>query len=62
MQSYFEINVSKDGKHYFATSPRSLTDRSAAWSALEDFRKRFPAEEGFFVTMVYWDCKGTFCS
>lgn len=69
MQNHFEINVSRfidngmDSRwqHYFATSPRSLTDTASAWAAFDDFKKRFPTEEGFKVTMTYWECKGHGC-
>ena len=49
----YEINVVKDGRHYFATHERSLTDTKAAENALKDFKKRFPEEEGFLITITY---------
>jgi hypothetical protein len=49
----YEINVAKDGKHYFATNERSLTGSKEAENALKDFKKRFPEEEGFTVTISY---------
>lgn len=58
MPSYYEINVSLNGRHYFATAPRSLTLYSEAMCAAADFQKRFPAAEGFKVTMTHWECRG----
>lgn len=48
----YEINVVRNGKHYFATHPRSLTDPNTIREVADDFRKRFPASEGFRV-IVY---------
>lgn len=49
----YEINVSKNGKHYFATHERSLTGQSEAEKAFKDFQERFPESEGFEVTISY---------
>lgn len=58
MQSYYEINVSKDGRHMFATHPRSLQDEERALKCLKLMRKKFPVSEGYNVSMTYWNCKG----
>ena len=44
---HFEINVSKNGKHLFATAPRSLTTMSELRSLYSLLRLRFPSEEGY---------------
>jgi penicillin-binding protein-related factor A (putative recombinase) len=49
----YEINVSKNGKHYFATHERSLPYTKEAEEAFKDFKVRFPEEEGFNVTITY---------
>ena len=49
----YEINVAKDGKHYFATHERSLWGTKEAENALKDFKNRFPEAEGFIVTITY---------
>jgi hypothetical protein len=49
---FYEINVSKDGRHYFATHERSLIGKVEALKAYHDFVKRFPASEGFYVTLT----------
>lgn len=57
---YYEINVSKNGKHVFATSERSLKDTEAAHALASDFKMlRFPASHGFVVTMTRWEVIGT---
>ena len=58
-QSPYEINVSKDGKHLFATAPRSGVALRHSLEALTEIRSRFPKHEGWEVTMTHWDCKGT---
>lgn len=49
----YEINVALNGRHYFATAPRSLTTSKAASNMLIDFVKRFPASEGFNISVSY---------
>jgi len=56
---YFEINVSKNGRHYFATAQRSLRDPGEAQTAYEDLRARFPEAEGFEVTVTKYETVGT---
>lgn len=59
---HFEINVSKNGLHYFATAPRSLTDWDAAKAATVNFRVRFPTAEGFEIMCTYWETSGKRCT
>lgn len=56
---YYEINVSLNGQHLFATAERSLTTWHSAKMAYELLRERFPASEGFGVTMTRWESVGT---
>ena len=58
MQSYFEINVAKDGYHVFATAPRSCTTRDQAEAVVKILRARMPESDGFEYRVTYWDCKG----
>lgn len=58
MHDYFEINVSKDGRHLFATAPRSLTTRKEYEAALELLKEKFPEAEGYSVTATYWEHRG----
>lgn len=48
----YEINVSKNGKHYFATHARSIRGRQHANDILADFSKRFPKKEGFELELL----------
>lgn len=43
--SYFEINVSLNGRHYFATHPRSIQYQSDLVKICADFEKRFPVHD-----------------
>lgn len=50
---YYEIIVSKKGKHYFSVGDRSLTDSNKAKEVYIDLRRRFPAHEGFELRALY---------
>lgn len=47
----FEINVSKHGRHYFATHARSIADRNTCKILFEEFMSKFPAKDGYCVTV-----------
>lgn len=48
--THYEVNVSRNGQHFFATAPRSLLTRQQALDAVNAFMERFPAEDGYKVT------------
>lgn len=50
---HYEINVAKDGLHYFATHDRSLRDEEHAKGVYEMFKKVFPQGKGFEVTVHF---------
>ena len=60
MESYYEINVSRNGKHIFATAPRSLSghepEEAMAVTYLMD--NKFPKSEGYEVSVAH--CSITF--
>ena len=58
MQSYYELNVAKDGKHLFATAERSAVNFSKAEELVRLFRKKFPNSEGYEISVTYWKCEG----
>lgn len=58
MQSYFEVNVSLNGTHFFATSPRSITNADKAKDVVREIMKRFPKSDGFEVAISYEKCVG----
>ena len=47
----YEINVSLNGVHLFATHERSLTSRRAADTLYTLFCQKFPLCDGYVVTM-----------
>jgi hypothetical protein len=59
MQSHYEINVSLDGKHLFATTERSARDEDKARHLFDLFRKKFPASDGYDVRVTRWEGLGT---
>ena len=44
---HYEINVSKNGRHFFATAERSLATEKEALAMFELFKVKFPSNEGF---------------
>lgn len=49
----FEINVSLNGKHLFATHERSIRHSYELERVLPEIQKRFPIEEGFNIDVSY---------
>ena len=49
MESYYEINVSLNGRHLFATAPRSAKTEAEVDRIMKVFIKKFPKEEGFKI-------------
>lgn len=56
MQSHYEINVSLDGRHLFATAPRSCVTKRDAQTVYRQLAKRFPESEGFAISVTFADC------
>lgn len=56
---HYEINVSKNGRHYFATHERSLTDYEKAKEVFADICRCFPESEGFCVSISKYETIGT---
>jgi hypothetical protein len=50
MHDYYEINVAKNGRHFFATSERSLNYRDDYEKVLKVMLEKFPEIEGYSVT------------
>ena len=50
-QNMYEINVSKNGQHYFATDERSLSSKQKALEMVAHFRSVFPESEGYKVDL-----------
>lgn len=58
MQSYYEINISKNGQFVFATAERSATSESSAKKLFKLLKEKFPESEGYKVEATYWECAG----
>lgn len=56
---YYEINVAFQGGHLFATAPRSITTEEKAEAVWDLFRKKFPKESGYEVTLSYYETSGS---
>lgn len=52
---YFEINVSLNGQHFFATAERSVTDRAKLAVVLDAMTRAFPAWKGYEVSATEWN-------
>ena len=60
--NYYEINISHNGKHFFATAPRSiltLARLNDVYAALAD---RFHEADGYLLTVTYWRTEGSHIS
>lgn len=57
-ESHFEINVSHNGRHLFATAPRSGVRKGDAERVFAEISARFPKTEGFEISVTHWDCVG----
>lgn len=55
---YYEINVSLNGKHLFATHKRSVTSGSKLKEVYNIFKDKFSKEDGFEITVTYYEEKG----
>lgn len=56
--SHYEIIVSLNGKHLFATAERSITTPDSLDATMRLFQAKFPASEGFALSATYWVCRG----
>lgn len=56
--TWYEINISKDGKHYFATHERSITTINKAVEIRDRLKKAMPEKEGFEYTITQWQKTG----
>ena len=52
---YYEINVSLNGKHLFATADRSITVSWKAEEIYKLFKEKFPESEGYKISVTKWE-------
>ena len=50
--SYYEINVSRNGIHFFATDERSIIDKRTMQNVLKVFKAKFPENEGYNILVI----------
>ncbi len=55
---YYEINVSLNGRHLFATAERSITSPWKAEEMYKLFAEKFPEEEGYKIDVTEWERRG----
>ena len=48
---YYEINVAKNGKHFFATSERSITNEGKLKEVYKELKRAFPEEQGYSINV-----------
>ena len=56
---YYEINVSLNGRHFFATAERSITSEWEAEKVYKLFKEKFPENEGYKISVTRWSKIGT---
>lgn len=57
---YYEINVSLNGQHLFATDKRSITNKIALKVIYKIFKEKFPQEEGYNIMVSYYETTGKY--
>lgn len=58
IQSHYEVNVSLNGRHLFATADRSCINAVELENVLDVFVKKFPKSEGFKISYTKITCEG----
>ncbi|MHA1345018.1 MAG: hypothetical protein ACTSO3_01325 [Candidatus Heimdallarchaeaceae archaeon] len=58
MENYYEINVSLNGSHFFATDSRSIKTEKDLKKILPIIKEKFPEEEGYEIFCHYWEAAG----
>ena len=57
---YYEVNVSLNGKHLFATDKRSITTKHELEDIYKIFKEKFPQKDGYNIMVNRVDVVGTF--
>lgn len=58
--TYYEINVSLNGQHFFATDKRSITNKIALKIVYKILKEKFPLEEGYDIIVSQYETVGKF--
>lgn len=57
---YYEINVSLNGHHFFATAERSITSKDKLKKVWEAMKKAFPQSEGYEMSATLYSHVGEY--
>ena len=57
---YYEINVSLNGRHFFATDKRSITNKRALKEVYTILEEKFPIEEGYIILVSCVETTGRY--
>lgn len=55
---WYEINVARNGRHFFATDKRSIIWGYDLENLLSVFREKFPESEGYKITVTKYETIG----
>lgn len=58
ISNYYRINVALRGSHFFATAQESIRYEQHAMDVARVFAAKFPASEGYIITVMYVECSG----
>lgn len=50
----YEIDVSLNGQHFFATQERSIVTERKLKEVYKVFKEKFPEAEGYELSVTYW--------
>lgn len=59
MENHYEVNVALNGRHFFATAPRSIRHNEDLDIIVETFKEKFPEAEGYELSVTHWKASGT---
>lgn len=54
----YEISVSLNGQHFFATHERSIVSERKLKKVYKVFKEKFPEAEGYELSVTYWTKSG----
>lgn len=54
----YEISVSLNGQHFFATQERSIVNERKLKEVYKVFKEKFPEAEGYELNVTYWTKSG----
>lgn len=58
MMNHYEVNVSLNGKHFFATDARSIITQDDLRRVYPALKEAFPEVKGYQLRVTYWKGMG----